>query len=416
MVAIKELKSLSEKGYSQKDAWEREADALKEISSNDSRHLIRPLAAFSQRSKYYIVCEWADGGTLRNVWEAKREIHQNLGGEYIMAFLEQILGVMKALSCLHSTNKKTKTALGNGGIEDGRLGKTLAVPNPANLQRRRLESGSNSEGGKSSDPVDHWRHGDLKPDNILVFNDAKGKGLGVWKIADLGLAKQHAYETTLRNLPTNTRHTTLHYEAPEASTSQEPRSRRYDNWSMGCIIFESVIWLLYGGGALKAFFDRHIQHADDTLYFTVTPGVTKSAKVSELVRDLLEAILKDPECTRAEGTVIADLLKLVRDELLVVALSGKSVRQRADAGTVVVELERIWAKASCDKEYLFTGTRRADVALPSELRSTASHNGSKASKRRDSEDSGVAWLSNSPDGRHKLVSLEGDGMCGVNWC
>ncbi len=44
------------------------------------------------------------------------------------------------------------------------------------------------------------------------------------------------------------------YEPPEAEVGQnEPRSRRYDVWSMGCIYLEFAIWLLRGENGLQRF-------------------------------------------------------------------------------------------------------------------------------------------------------------------
>lgn len=42
---------------------------------------------------------------------------------------------------------------------------------------------------------------------------------------------------------------TQKYEPPETDNERgeigQPRSRLYDMWSMGCIVFEFIIWLLY---------------------------------------------------------------------------------------------------------------------------------------------------------------------------
>ncbi|KAF2182446.1 kinase-like protein [Zopfia rhizophila CBS 207.26] len=72
--------------------------------------------------------------------------------------------------------------------------------------------------------LESYRHGDLKPENIL------------------------------RRPRTSTRYDTVRYEAPEAVIGlRQARPRRYDVWSMGCIIMEMIIWLLYGYDALIKF-------------------------------------------------------------------------------------------------------------------------------------------------------------------
>jgi serine/threonine protein kinase len=130
------------------------------------------------------------------------------------------------------------------------------------------------------------------------------------------LAKRHDKDTILRIDPTDTRYTTLHYEAPEVVTSTKPRSRRYDIWSMGC----------------------------------------------------MEHILKeDPECNKGTDTAIRDLLKLVQNKLLVVPLDGSLSQCRCDASTLQQELRVIWARARDESSYLFTGTSRADLPSPKPL-------------------------------------------------
>ncbi|KAH6894606.1 hypothetical protein B0T10DRAFT_456832 [Thelonectria olida] len=397
-VAIKELKCLpSEADYKPEKAWELEAKALGDISGIDHHHLIHPIAAFKRGSKHYIVFEWANGGTLRDVWEENCAIHQTLSGDDIMGFMEQMLGVMRALSKLHGTNSRTKTALvqRSPGLqesnEDGATVLSIRVPdinNPRSLPSDDIYD------SQPNNPIQNWRHGDLKPDNILAFTEESR--LGTWKIADLGLAKQHEYATVQRLLPTNTAHTTLHYEAPEVTTNpREPRSRRYDIWSTGCVIFESLIWLLYGYDALNTFFKQHAKNSDDTLYFTVTSMGEKRAQVSSLVRNLINEMLNDPECKEPGKSAIGDLLKLVRDEMLVVAVPKRgqpNIRHRADAETVVKEMARIWRDALEDEKYLFTGASRIGVAVPSVLRSDSP---SDESKRRDSAVSGLSTASES---------------------
>ena len=67
---------------------------------------------------------------------------------------------------------------------------SLQVP----LFRMQID-GSSDDGYYTSDDVsnvdENWRHGDLKPDNILRFARKGSKALGTLKIGDLGLAKQH---------------------------------------------------------------------------------------------------------------------------------------------------------------------------------------------------------------------------------
>ncbi|KAK1977645.1 heterokaryon incompatibility protein-domain-containing protein [Colletotrichum cereale] len=72
----------------------------------------------------------------------------------------------------------------------------------------------------------------------------------------MGLAKRHVVATKDRSCLTSTRSATILYEAPETETAlgNKPRSRQFDIWSMGCIVTEWVIWVLYGNESLQMFY------------------------------------------------------------------------------------------------------------------------------------------------------------------
>ena len=340
---------------------------------------------------HYIMFEWANGGSLRHLWDRTSDVHLHLDRKRIQEFLEQLEGLAGALQKLHGTNSQTATGLAEANMKNSAL---LSSGHRSSNSRFNVTSAgmphlhslkANSANGVSSDTthmpvimvpdedrdgdVKHWRHGDIKPENILVFKNSSW--LGNLKIADLGLAKQHQFATEFRHQVTSTKHTTLHYEAPEAITNmKEPRSRRYDVWSMGCIILESIIWLLYGSRGLNEFYresSRLKDHSRQTLYFTARSQPTEGsaeliANVSDIashwIREMLE---NDPECQRY--TALCQLLELVRDRLLVVPIPSQS-KPREE---VYREVEKIRRTAKDDQDYLFTGTDRRNVKIPSSL-------------------------------------------------
>ncbi|KAI0414895.1 heterokaryon incompatibility protein-domain-containing protein [Xylaria grammica] len=395
-VALKELKNtLSEEtDYNPEKSWWLEVTALNELSELKDNHLIHPISAFKWHATHYIMFQWADGGTLRNFWDETRDAHLGLNKQRIGEFLEQLCGLAGALNGLHGTNKRTATGLAEEGMKSktspGGGSQSLndvgmaTVPQPSTLKvdpHNGVPSGPadgpiatlSSEDGDGD--VKHWRHGDLKPDNILVFKDSTW--LGTLKIADLGLAKQHRFATEFRHQVTSTKHATLHYEAPEAVTNmKEPRSRRYDIWSMGCIILESIIWLLYGAQGLDKFYreNKRVQdYTRQTLYFTTSSHTTDSgselvASVSEIAMHwITEMLEKDPECK--QYTALRQLLELVKNRLLVVAIPSNSRPKedtyRATAGELYNEVDKIRITANREDEYIFTGTDRREVETPS---------------------------------------------------
>ncbi|KAI1270913.1 heterokaryon incompatibility protein-domain-containing protein [Xylaria sp. FL0933] len=396
-VALKELRHLSgEADYNAETSWRLEVNALNEISDLKDDHLIEPIAAFKWGTAHYIMLEWADGGTLRNFWDRASEAHLYLNRQRIKEFLNQLCGLTGALSKLHGTNLQTATGLAEKAMEGSAAAnsnprplnsksvdaaielqsdtfKTDAGPDvPADTDDRPLITFSNED---TESDTKHWRHGDIKPENILVFEDSTW--LGTLKIADLGLAKQHHVATEFRHEVTTTKHSTLQYEAPEAVThTQEPRSRRYDVWSMGCIILESIIWLLYGSKVLSQFYHENTHfkdHTRQTLYFTtkrrsIDGSYELVASVSDIAMHWIREILdKDPECKRY--TALRQLLELVKDRLLVVPIPSKTrpkeSKYRATSRELHREVEIIRRTANQDDKYLFTGVDRKQVGVPS---------------------------------------------------
>jgi len=132
------------------------------------------------------------------------------------------------------------------------------------------------------------------------------------------LAKIHMDSTQLRVGGTRTMTGTWMYGPPEEKGT--PRSRRYDTWSMGCIILEFIIWLLYGYPELKRF-----NHAIERFY-TKEDGNdtnnTQSPRVHPEVERWITHMYQDPRCgDKPNGTAIRSLLEFVQKRLLVVKTS-----------------------------------------------------------------------------------------------
>ena len=215
-VALKKMNHLdNEPGYSVATAWEHEVSALNEVRHLRHPHLIRPLAAINHGLEYYIMFEWADGGSLRDVWQSEGDDAQ-LTSTYVMWVVEELVGIAGALAALHNTNHNTKTGLatraarllaaaasGSSRIANRQLEATR--PQTLQVSTIRLQqdssddeshrgsnlyrSDANSEDTDMESEV-HWRHGDLKPDNVLRFRDPSARHwLGTLKNCRVGNCK-----------------------------------------------------------------------------------------------------------------------------------------------------------------------------------------------------------------------------------
>lgn len=184
------------------------------------------------------------------------------------------------------------------------------------------------------------RHGDLKPENMLRFMDI-GTDRGTLVIADVGVSRLHTKGTGMRSEGTTTRATTPAYEAPETfSEAKGPRARRYDMWSLGCILMEFAIWLLEDSKAIQRF------HASrDKPFFEFYRHRGRKQEIHPRVLDKIQSMRQD---ARVKGeTALATLLKLISEHLLLI-----DAESRDDAGGVVEELRRIVENAKRNPEYL----------------------------------------------------------------
>ncbi|KAL8380827.1 hypothetical protein RB595_005222 [Gaeumannomyces hyphopodioides] len=278
----------------QSSDWAKELGNMREVSNLKLDHCVRFFTGFrkyreghggrKEHTQFYLLFEWANGGTLAQLWTMHHPTPK-LSGNIIKQSIVQLLGMAKALARIHEQlNNKT-------GVES------------------------------------NMRHGDLKPGNILRFTkepEDPADPIGTLKIGDWGLAKHHTLATQLRIAETSTKYATLRYEPPEADHQpKKPTSRTYDIWSMGCIILEYIIWLMYGKAGLEAFHNNLQTNANnnrpETTPFYRPEG--SNGVVDEIPRGWMAHLETDPCCQ--PGTPLGALLDIVRTKLLVVALPAE---------------------------------------------------------------------------------------------
>ncbi|KXH32811.1 protein kinase [Colletotrichum simmondsii] len=274
--------------------FEKEKNNLLETQRIKDRHLIQYLFFCKRDQSYFIAFPWAEGGNLEEFWM----LHTS-NQEYMLWSLQQMLGISGALRKLHGIN---------------------------------------------------FRHGDLKPGNILHFRFPNG-GLGNLVIADVGISKVHKAATYVRSMGTLTRATTPSYEPPEAlQKTNKPRPRRYDIWSMGCIYIEFVIWMIYGFNAINSFaeFREDGTSIQRTANFYALRG--DAAVIHPSVSDAFAALRQDPRCQG--DTALGALINLIAQHLLLI-----QVDDRVTADILYEKLEEIVRRATKDPSFITGQTR-----------------------------------------------------------
>ncbi|KAI0468300.1 HET-domain-containing protein [Xylaria cf. heliscus] len=243
------------------------------------------------------------------IHEAHRDHDYSQVKEIIRQSIHQIRGLVDGLNSLHNYKPKHSSPTENQSSPEMSNSKVPDI---------RMEVGGQPVIDQD-DSGQSIRHGDLKPENILRFMECTNQSasVGTLKIADMGLAKRHVVATQYRGV-TSTMYGTALYEAPEVYRSvNKARSRLYDVWSIGCIMFEFILWMLYGHDPVAELLNRLKKGGDQ--YFEALTGSDRAAQVHKTVSRWIQYLEEyDHECR--ENSALGDLLKLVKTKLLVVDL------------------------------------------------------------------------------------------------
>lgn len=357
-VALKEFKLQTGEPYNNFENWNRESTALRTFNKLNNPHIVRGIGAYKQDNRYFIIMERAEHGDLTSIWKANADVHLNLKTSLVAEFLEQFRGLANALREMHQYRH-------NQSSESN----SLSGPESP-LPRHNTPGGLEVPTLNAPPSTENWRHGDLKPANILSFKGEGGSLLGTLKLADLGRARQHPGATKDRS-GTVEKCSTWEYDPPEIwADLEKERSRFVDIWSFGCVLLESLIWLLFGSKELRNFSQTQSRDGFGTLYWSVGNMSTRTTMFNNSTSEWLSRLLKDdPECKpREQGSAMHDLLKLIINGLLVVKYPGDYEKvqrgRRFNCQRLVEELDRIIEKGHDNPEYLFSGQKREGIAMP----------------------------------------------------
>ncbi|KAI1148378.1 hypothetical protein F4825DRAFT_102661 [Nemania diffusa] len=296
--------------------FDREAKTLKAMSYLGTPHLIKFLLAFKQgirgenntfevKTRGFLF-PWASGGNLSSFWMKESPRGQL---DMLKWHLYQLRGLADAIMKLHAL---------------------------------------------------HTRHGDIKPANILLFDNLQ-PGQRTLVIADVGLAKVHEYYTRQRLDPTTTTHASTMQGPPETSDAETKFSRKYDVWSFGCVLFEFLVWAAFPKADYKKFLEVFIKQKPPTqiaLWVQTPEGKDLHSEVwkkAEELRDILKQ--HDSAVPSQLKPVLKQLLELVMTRLLVIDVEKDKrylKEPRADSKEMSAEMNKI-----CNKRVLGNYTHSA---------------------------------------------------------
>ncbi|CZT45596.1 uncharacterized protein RSE6_05917 [Rhynchosporium secalis] len=333
-VAIKVLQADPANRYDLGNEWTGASDAHEKLNGLD-RNLIKAIASFRYKTLYCLLLEWADGGSLDSFWKEKPK--PKFTRAAVEELLDQLVGLAQSLHAMH--NKKssrveapypgtrpgsdTASLVGTRGRssslrsyiseegakqsfqpEEGQAGNIADRGRPQIPTMTTPDVRSDSD-GESTKMFENWRHGDIKPANILRFEN-KGGWLGTLKLADLGRAKQRQGATQEQRSTEIDLWRSKAHEGPDIHVdSKASMSRLYDSWSFGTVIFDIIVWMLYGHQSLHSFAKTTAMFESQGSPYWTRHG--NSAEVSTMANLWMSHILRDDtECNRPEGTAMGD--------------------------------------------------------------------------------------------------------------
>ncbi|RSL89803.1 hypothetical protein CDV31_015805 [Fusarium ambrosium] len=180
---------------------------FKSARQTQNRHLMSVLGGFCQRNDSCLIFDWADSD-LSKYWMTHKSPDFNY--DTVLWVVEQCAGLASGLRLVQQH--------GNGIQEMPELGRSGSEP-----PRPRM----------------HSRHGGIKPETILWFNDGT-KG-GTLKIAYFGLTELSTRGNIFNPC----------YRPPEGGLRDGKIRPSYDIWSMGCLYLELLAWLLGGWSLVR---------------------------------------------------------------------------------------------------------------------------------------------------------------------
>jgi len=238
-------------------------------------HIVSLLATYSHRGKYHFIFDRAQSD-LGKFWEGH---HNRLDMDHhdVLWISEQCLGLADGLFVIHR-HKTFKTRSIDHQLKDQKAdvaakrcvkfdksieqissrmrpsvkvhGAIQAIIDPA-----RTYSSENESLGRYK--ITYGRHGDINPQNILMFNDepkeptaAAGKMRGTLKIADFGTAEMNS--TCSRSGKRDVANT-MTYRPPECDAADKTIRQSFDIWCLGCVFLEFATWMLGGDALVQNF-------------------------------------------------------------------------------------------------------------------------------------------------------------------
>ncbi|KAI1739892.1 hypothetical protein F4680DRAFT_448506 [Xylaria scruposa] len=376
--AIKQIDHFNRKSFY------RERNILKKFKGHNAHsHVVNLLSTFKQGRNLNLIFYRAEGD-LRDFWRSKKP-KPEVRKETVIWVAKQCAGIANALLRLHShetfsrpgeneeeledvldLTKKVKVTTEPQLIDDipsllGEISGTVTTEHDVASSKddRRMATVQNLH-STDHQPVGsgkirkYGRHGDIKPENILWYNDQED-GLGVLQFTDFGAAELNSGMSKSKVVSNFA--ATLAYRAPESDIPGWAIRQSADMWSLGCVYLEFITWLLGGETLLREFCEKRMSwdnagRVEMDTFFDNDQSKDPNGKVVELkvkscVTAFFDRLHEHANCTE----YIHEFLMLIQDEMLVLESGDTSHSNRIRTDELSRELSSLYKKCSNQETY-----------------------------------------------------------------
>ncbi|KAL2074322.1 hypothetical protein VTL71DRAFT_8100 [Oculimacula yallundae] len=293
------------------DTFKNERIVVNGLQDLTHDHIIKLFATYTQEGVHHFIFPLARKNLEEYMKWDPHFLHypdSNESREFVVWILRQFAGVASGIAAIHVKSTAAKK-----------------FPKEE-VTAKLLDPDVEKERGVR--PAGTGYHHDIKPQNLLHFKP-ESKSHGIITIADFGIGKFHSIHS---GTGTGTHRGTITYAAPESRVLQDIESpggsgttkklnlsRPYDVWSLGCVLMEITVWLVFGTRSLDQFnsarlgpesCDPHSYNTDS--FFKLDEGGV--AMVRQQVNDWMVRLGQDSRLQDPNSS-LAGLLTLVKEVL-----------------------------------------------------------------------------------------------------
>ncbi|KAI0016099.1 hypothetical protein F4780DRAFT_760866 [Xylariomycetidae sp. FL0641] len=326
---------------------------------NSHQHIVTLLATYEQHNHYNLIFYQAESDLLI-FWKETKPM-PTVDYRTMCWVAKQCAGIADGLCKLHchlsfgpsstsyswEVEDDPKESMGYNVSQS----KRVAFASASNSTNAREKSTAQTRGAMTEK---FGRHGDIKPENILVYKDPTDED-GILKISDFGASQMNSRLS--RSKQQSQLAFSLTWRAPEIDVEDSVMRRSMDIWSLGGVYMSFVTWLLGGYPLIEMFSmlraaedsgQQGYTSTKDTFFEASVVGGKTHVKVKKYVTLFFDVLHCLDDCT----DYLHELLDNIQHNMLIVESDdAKNFTRRWSSEELRDCLETMLERCRKEEEY-----------------------------------------------------------------